>query len=167
MVSLEGYMQVLKSICEENVPGKKTVQKLMYLMERKGVNLGLYYKIHFFGPYSVELDNVLRTLQNNDYIDINTTGVTHTIHIKEVSEYDALTEKEKDAVSYVINMFGKKSALELEGITTVDYIACSFEQEEVDDLKIIEGVKRIKGTKFTGEQLFEYLSVLKEYGFLN
>lgn len=30
-------------------PGKKMVQKLMYLIERKGVEVGLNYKIHFLG----------------------------------------------------------------------------------------------------------------------
>lgn len=39
--------EILHYICQNQEPGKKMVQKLMYLMERKGIDLGLNYSIHF------------------------------------------------------------------------------------------------------------------------
>ena len=31
-------------------PGKKTLQKLVYLIQQKGINLNYDYGIHFYGP---------------------------------------------------------------------------------------------------------------------
>ena len=45
--------EILHYICQNQAPGKKMVQKLIYLIERKGVDLGLNYSIHFYRPYSV------------------------------------------------------------------------------------------------------------------
>jgi hypothetical protein len=51
MNNLRSYIEALESICENRNLGKKAVQKLMYLIERKGVEFDLDYTIHFFGPY--------------------------------------------------------------------------------------------------------------------
>ena len=50
---------IINQICEKIEPGKKMLQKLMYLIERKGVTLELNYSIHYFGPYSSKLDKNL------------------------------------------------------------------------------------------------------------
>lgn len=168
MFSMKKYVEVLERICEQNEPGKKSVQKLAYLIERKGVNLDLEYTIHFFGPYSSKLDNVLHLLQCDEAIDINTIERTHTISIIDTSSYEGeqLSQEEKEKVDFILNNFKRRSALELEGITTIDYVAKSLGLRNGDNDKIIEEVKRIKGTKFNDEQLQEYLGVLREYEFV-
>ena len=40
-------IKCISEICEEN-PGKKTLQKLVFLIEQKGVNLNLEYGLHFY-----------------------------------------------------------------------------------------------------------------------
>ena len=50
MVNLEQCAIIIRQICDATEPGKKMVQKLFYLMERKGLQLNLAYSIHFFGP---------------------------------------------------------------------------------------------------------------------
>lgn len=170
MSNLKKYVDILESICEDNEPGKKTVQKLTYLIERKGVKLDFEYTIHFFGPYSSKLDNVLHLLQCDEAININTGGITHTISIKDTSHYDGeqLSQEDKEKVSFIIDNFKDKSALELEGITTLDFVANSLKPEDrAEDNLIIEKVKHIKGTKFSEEQLREYLDTLKQYEFLS
>lgn len=83
-------------------------------------------------------------------------------HVKKLSQGD------KKIVSEVLDKFKNRSALELEGITTLDYVACSLSTKgNVDDTKIINGVKRIKGTKFSDNQLHNYLNILKECGYLS
>ncbi|HAS91245.1 MAG TPA: hypothetical protein DCS12_03015 [Clostridiales bacterium] len=163
-------IEVLESISTYQKPGKKTVQKLLYLIERRGVELDLDYRIHFFGPYSSTLDDTLHALQNNDVLEINTSGPTHTICVKDASkcEGEELSSEERKVVDFVISNFGNKSALELEAITTLDYVANSLKgNDELQDSDIIEGVQKIKGTKFNEQQLSEYLSVLKKFEFLN
>lgn len=170
MNNLRSYVEALESICENGNLGKKAVQKLMYLIERKGVELDLGYTIHFFGPYSAKLDNILHILESDEIIDINTAGRTHTVSIIDSSkcEGEELSSEDKENVEYVISIFGKKSAFELEGIATLDYVACNLAGSDgKSDIDIINGVKRIKGTKFSDAQLFQYLEMLKGYKYLN
>lgn len=170
MRNLRGYAEALESICETGTLGKKAVQKLMYLMERKGADLNLGYSIHFFGPYSSKLDDILHVLESDEVICINTSGRTHTVSILDSSksEGNGLSEKDKQIVAYVIDKFGDKSAFELEGIATLDYVACHLSNDDIkDDKNIINGVKRIKGTKYRDDQLNQYLAMLKSCDYLS
>lgn len=165
------YASIIQKICSVHPdPGKKMVQKLMYLIERKGVEVGLNYKIHFFGPYSEKLDDALRFLESEDMIEIDANhGMTHIIKFCGIGEEldDALTAEEQDTVNEVLSVFGKKTALELEALTTLDYAATALLKSAADDEKIIAQVKQIKGSKFSDRQLNQELGVLKEHQYLN
>jgi len=171
MKMIEKYLNILKKICNkiEN-PGKKTVQKLMYLIEANGVELDLNYRIHYFGPYSPDLDNALHVLQNYDYIQIDTRQQTHKISIKDksFSRNEVFTLEEEKNIDFVIDNFAHKSAYDLEGITTVHYVACTLMEKfgDIGDEKIIDEVLSIKGTKFKPEQLNQYLEILKRYNLI-
>ena len=168
--NLDKYMNILEKICKVDKPGKKTVQKLMYLIEQKGVELGLNYRIHYYGPYSPDLDNILYILQNFDFIQMDTSRQTHTISItdKPFRSNGVFTPEEERNIDYVIDNFAHKSAFDLEGITTIHFVACTLKEKagNIEDEKIIDEVMRIKGTKFTREQLEQYLNMLKEYEYI-
>jgi|LSQX01.1.fsa_nt_gb uncharacterized protein YwgA len=162
-------VEVLETINSYQKPGKKTVQKLLYLIERRGVELDLDYRIHFFGPYSATLDDMLHALQNNEVIDIDASGTTHTICVKDSSrcEGKGLFPWEKELVNSVIEEFRDKNASELEAITTLDYVAHSMKGiGELKDIDIIKGVKEIKGTKYSEAQLSGHLDALKQCGYI-
>ena len=171
MKNMKKIVEVLAIIGAERKPGKKMVQKLLYLMERKGLELGLDYRIHFFGPYSSILDNNLHALQNSEIIDIDTSGYTHTISVvdADICEGEGLSPGERELVRDVIDNFANKTALDLEAITTLDYVAMSMgRSDELDKQakqEIIEGVQNIKGSKFSESQLNEYLEILKNLTF--
>ncbi len=169
MDCLNRYAALVEVICRKNNPGKKTVQKLMYLVERKGVKLGLNYRIHFFGPYSSKLEDALNIMNNRGIIHIDTSGVTHRISIKNKlkKEHNSLSKDEKRIVNLVMKEFGAKSPRYLEGITTLDFVACLLKDKGIRDEKhIIEEVNRIKGEKFSNNQLQDYLCTLKRTGYL-
>lgn len=169
MDKLRIYAQTLERICEKGNQGKKAVQKLMYLIERKGVDFELGYSIHFFGPYSEKLDDILHRLESDEIVNIDTSGRTHIVRVLDSSlcEGATLSPEERKIVEYVINEFGNKSAFELEGIATLDYIACNLPPGNQSDTDIINGVKRIKGTKFSEQQLKQYLEILKTHQYLS
>lgn len=168
MEKLKNYAQTLKRICENGNQGKKAVQKLMYLVERKGVDFELGYSIHYFGPYSAKLDDILHRLESDEIVNIDTSGRTHIVRVMDSSVCggDGLSAEESEIVEYVVNQFGYKSAFELEGIATLDYIACNLPAGNISDKDIINGVKRIKGTKFSESQLEQYLGILKDHKYL-
>lgn len=162
MSNLDKIAIVIKQICSQTVPEKKTLQKLMYLIERKGLNLGLNYSIHFFGPYSSRLDNSLYILESFDKICINTSGAVHTICLGEADIDGTLDDGEQKVVDFVLKQFADKTARELEAITTLDYVATQLLKGNCDDKEIIQRVQQIKGAKFSIDYLTDSLNILKQ-----
>jgi hypothetical protein len=53
-------------------------------------------------------------------------------------------------------------------VILLDYVACNFDGgDKKNDIDIINGVKRIKGTKFNAPQLSQFLKMLKKYQYLS
>lgn len=167
MTSFETSSIIISQICESIEPGKKMLQKLMYLIGRKGVELDLNYSIHFFGPYSAKLDNTMRTLESYDKLRIDTSGTTHIIHLGEVPIQGTLNVEDQAKVTFVLENFMTKSALELEAITTLDYVAVEMLDGKGSDQQIVNKVKQIKGSKFTNEFLYESLDTLKKCSYIS
>ncbi len=167
MSNMEKYLFIVNKICERINPGKKMIQKLFYLIERRGLKLDLDYSIHFFGPYSSVLDNSLHILDSHDKINIDTTTKTHTISCRLTSdEIISLLPEEQEIVDFVIDSFCGKTALELEAITTIDYVITSLLKTKTTDSEVIQEVKRIKGNKFSEECLVKQLKILKDHNFV-
>lgn len=157
---------IIKQICEKVEPGKKMLQKLMYLISRRNIDLDLNYSIHYYGPYSAKLDRMLHVLESNDNLYIDTTGSTHIIRLGCNKIEGVLGTVEQDSVDFVLNNFLEKTALELEATTTIDYVANEILKDNGSDEEVIEKVKNIKGNKFSLEYLNEHLMELKSLGYI-
>ena len=160
------YAIITQEICKQIDPGKKMLQKLMYLMERKGVDLRLNYSIHFYGPYSSKLDTAMHMLEGQDMIEIDTSQMTHVIHTGKNIIEGSLPSEEKEKVEFILSNFATKTALELEAITTLDYAASSLLNGKFTEQDVIEKVREIKGGKFSKEYLQSEFKVLEEYKFV-
>lgn len=164
---LNKYSIIISRICDRTVLGKKMLQKLMYLMERVGIDLNLNYSIHFFGPYSSMLDNAIHAMAMKDIINIDTSGMTHKITMENFQDIeDNLDELEIKKVDFILDNFSNKSANELEALTTLDYVATVMLRNKGSDEEIIQEVKKIKGSKYTTECLNQGLHILKELSFI-
>lgn len=148
MENIEKYAELLNMLYvsfDGAELGKKVTQKMFYFFERKGIPLNLRYGIHYYGPYSSKLDNILHVLESEDYIDINTAGTTHVISIKNTSINSALLGNEKDVATTVIEAFAHKTPLELEALATMDFVAnsmnCTTKEEIVSSFKVVKGDK--------------------------
>lgn len=152
-------------------PSKKALQKLIYLIERKGVNLGYNYSIHYYGPYSANLDFAIHSLQMQGLIDIVQDGMTHRIQTTElydIEEGNHLTESEIGTINNVLDKFGSMSAFDLELITTTDYVAREIQRsKEMCNIEsIVEGVLRIKGDKISIDKIKQAIDTLTKNGYL-
>lgn len=166
---MDKVYEVLQEICKRIVPGKKVVQKLIYLIERKDVQLGLDYSIHFYGPYSSDLNQTLHDLESQNLIQIDTSKQTH--YIKAIGDCDVkgyLSEEESEIVDEVLATFSKKSPGQLELLTTADFVYQDLVNRGVtpSDQKLIDGVKKIKGGKFTEKSIESSIRCLKETGYI-
>ena len=159
--------EILHYICQNQEPGKKMVQKLMYLMERKGIDLGLNYSIHFYGPYSASLDDALHALEARGIINITMDHLTHKITPVDRNHFPReLEEGDKKAVFDVLSNFGKKSAADLEAYTTLDYVAHTMLGDEGTEEQVIQDVLKIKSKKFSLEELQEKYQVMKQLNYI-
>ena len=61
MVNNHAIVNIVNRITKENAPPcKKTLQKIVFLIQAKQIDLGCDYGIHFYGPYSADLDFAVR-----------------------------------------------------------------------------------------------------------
>lgn len=150
-----------------NSLGKKAAQKMFYFFERSGIDLNLRYGIHYYGPYSAKLDDEMYELESEGYIVINTSGPTHSISRgKKAVKKNALSNQEKETVQYILQKLEHKSPLELEALSTMDYIANSILPCEASDDARVHTFEQIKGTKFKQNAIRKALEELKQLNFI-
>lgn len=171
MENVKRIALLFKMICEEYrgtaAFGKKAAQKLFYFLERAGMNLNLRYGIHYYGPYSAKLDDIMYELESEGYLAIDISKKTHVIRsgAEHISE-DLLTLEERMLVEHTLNTFGHKTPRELEALSTMDYIANFLLPQTATDQEIIFKFKQIKASKFEQEEIDNALVELKELGFI-
>ena len=158
---VEGLFKVICDEYEGNL-GKKASQKLFYCFEREGIDLDLRYGIHYYGPYSSKLSDEIYDLENEGIISVDTTKRTHVINwAANDSENNLLSEEDKRIALKVMNTFGKKRPLELEALSTMDFVAQNLTDDSAKRDQVIDKFIEIKGTKFSREEAKNYYTELK------
>ena len=146
---------------EEN-PGKKFMQKIAYLIQAKGINLGLEYGMHFYGPYSAELDFCVVSLVAEGVAEFDYKGFSHLVGIVEGHDPEcSFDDSALEIIEEVINRHKKDSPGDLELLTTTHYVKKNFKIGSDDD--IIKGVIKIKGSKYTTEKITSAIKNLEQY----
>lgn len=154
MVNKDAVVSIVSKI---GSPCKKTLQKIVFLIEAKGEDLGCDYGIHFYGPYSADLDFAVYELNNEGKLTIEYTHTEHKISVAE----DTVSTYENETVSRVINEFSNETAAELELIATALYVYLS--SHNISD--ILNGVKKIKGDKYSDERINTAIDRLRRFGY--
>ena len=160
MVNNNAIVNVIEKITEINgTPCKKTLQKIVFLIEAKHIDLGCDYGIHFYGPYSADLDFAVRELCDEGVLKIDYTPMDHFISVNDRS---AVEKYSNETVNRVVTTFGKESPSELELIATALYVYLSIKDKE----KIKAGVKKLKGTKYTDSRIDAAIIKLVDNGYI-
>jgi len=170
MGSVNKLVSVIKKISEYQKPSKKALQKLIYLIERKGIVLGYDFSIHYYGPYSSELDDAVHSMYIQGIVKIIPDGMSQRIHLTEISdmfESKTLSQADENIIESVLEVFGSMTPFDLEVITTTDFVARELykSNKTCTDNIIIEGVKKIKGDKFSNEKIQGAISILRYNGY--
>lgn len=140
---------------------------MFYFFERSGIQLNLRYGIHYYGPYSSRLDNYMHMLENENFINIDTSKNTHVISMGDfVSETDMLLKEETEKAQFVIDNFSKKTPLQLEALATMDYVANYILSSNPSKEDVIDKFKEIKGNKFSQEEMNNSYKILKDLNFI-
>lgn len=156
--SLNAVVKIVDMITAKNGPPcKKSLQKITYLIEQKGANLGFDYGIHFYGPYSATLDCSVQQLCSEGILKIEYTDAGHIIS-KCKNVPGGSNAKYLKIVDSVINEFADDTPSELELLSTSLFVAKHSNSKTKED--IIFGVEKIKGSKYSKEQVNESIERL-------
>ena len=138
-------------------PGKKTLQKLVFLIEQKGIGLNYDYGLHFYGPYSAALDAATAFLSADGVVEFDYSGRSHRMSIADgygVSSAGLSATQEKE-IDDIITRFRGRSPSELELLTTAIYAFNNLEDKTIES--VINGVLKIKGAKYSPAEIRQAL----------
>ena len=122
--------------------------------------MGFGYGIHFYGPYSADLDFAVREMNAEGLLQIEYTPMEHRISANTKAHFSSYPN---DTIDDVINEFGKDTPTELELLTTALYVYLASEK---DRSKIKDGVKKIKGAKFGDHRISQAILRLEKTGYI-
>lgn len=101
-------------------------------------------------------------------VDIRPEGMSHKIYLTEMeTENIPLSPRDERIIDEVLQVFASMSAHDLELITTTDFVAREMSRRgnPCTEEEIVEGVKIIKGEKFSPDKILEMIARLRENGY--
>jgi uncharacterized protein YwgA len=149
---------------QNNKPGKKALQKLVFLIEQKGIPLKYEYGLHFYGPYSGRLDAATAFLSADGIVKFDYSGYSHKMSIDEKYnvEPQSLSKQHVAVIDDLIEHFNGWSASDLELLTTAIYAYNNLEDKSMQST--INGVKKIKGSKYSTDEITRIFSEFSYFG---
>ena len=156
--------------------GKTKIQKIMYfLQESVGVPLLYPFRMHYYGPYSDELDGVLTFTKSLGYIDINPDPNGFGYHVTPVEqnegmswpEYNISNDPEVKKLSGVIDTaiaaLGGLDTPKLELYATIHFIGGP--KGNFSKAQTLQTVKRLK-PKFSEYEISNAYQTLSKADFI-
>ena len=156
--------------------GKTKIQKITYfLQESAGVPLGYPFRMHYYGPYSDELDGILSLTKSLGYVDIEPDPKGFGYHVTPVEEsedtswqgYDRRRDPEiKDRIGVIddaIEILGEVDTPKIELFATIHFIGGpkgNYSKEQT-----LQTVKRLK-PKFSEYEIGDAYQTLKKAGLI-
>lgn len=156
----ENLLAIIQKIKNESGynPGKKQLQKLIYLIQAKGIDLNYEYGIHFYGPYAEALSQDLLSLYVIGQVDFHVKGQTHEVIPSDRPAEMSLSSDDSTLVDKIIRQYKDYSPYKLELITTAHFIAANLGSS---DEEILAGMKKVKKDKYSESEIREAISHLR------
>lgn len=173
MVNKEAIVSIISQIgspSKTRSVSKKTLQKIVYLIEAMGEDLGCKYGIHFYGPYSSNLEFAIYEMETKGELTIDYANPAYTIHVTK----NTAPACGNETTRRVIQEFANETAGELELLTTVLYVyqrthtthPCSRDElNGKDSSDILEETRRVRGSRNTDADIQAAIDRLDRFGF--
>jgi uncharacterized protein YwgA len=116
---------------------KTQVQKLTYLAQALGLESGFEFRMHHYGPYSFDLEGTTQALKGYKLIDCDLsdyeTYQEYSFSVGEkaqlfVDGVGSVSEKQRQVIESVADLFASKTTGELELLGTVHLVDCLLMQ---------------------------------------
>ena len=138
----------------DHPPVKKALQKTVFLLQAKGIDLGFDYILHFYGPYCAELDNETARLSADGIVHFDYEKYGHKMTVSSEVLPLLKTNLPDDAIQLmreVITRYKTKTPSDLELLTTAIYAYKHTDAKTQKDVS--EKVKMIKGEKYSDQEI--------------
>jgi len=150
--------------------GKTKTQKLIYFLQYVFcIPLEYVYKMHYFGPYSEELNDDLIDMRSHGYIAIERDPSGYGYHITLGNEaVDSMANMKEEHVEKLDNCLEKLGGLEprtLELLGAIHFVKNVALRPLEEKSEVIEMVARLKPA-FEESAIEEYYEVLEGLGAL-
>lgn len=166
---LLSVIESIKSV-KGQYPGKKELQKTVYLLQNKGLASNYSYRFYFYGPYSDVLDEDIQRLTIQGALEIHQDDLTHRIMISNHARVRAIADDSKNArlIRETINDLGQISPRHLELMTTIIFLL----DNHMVGSNCVEGdlvakVHDVKDDKYRDEEIRQYYRLLKEKEYIH
>lgn len=154
--------------------GRTILQKLCYLSKANGVPLSLYFDIHHYGPFSVDLFRITDDLLAYNIIRDESEQPAAASQYIPGSRCDELLrrhrvglKKYEKTLDTIVNLFSGLMPSQLELLTTIHYIYCSLDLTGTPKRRsVINTVYKIKGDRFTRGDMRKTYNALENAGLL-
>ena len=156
-------VQQIATLCDDI--GKTKIQKITYfLQESVGVPLMYPFRMHYYGPYSDDLDGTLSLAQILGYIDIKPDSEGFGYHVTpslgsvagRFDECDLSTDQIR-AIERVTKILGNLETADLELYATIHFIGRSRGGLPKDETLNTVGRLKPKFSKGTIDQAYQTL----------
>ena len=145
---------------------KKTLQKTVYLAQQKGAELGYGFTLHFYGPYSAQLDTDTLCLQayGEVFCDYQPNGHFLEPNKPEISVLGEPTidDTTLELVHSVAARYKDWSPSLLELLATAIYAYKHLDNNSKEN--IISKVRHIKGEKYSDAEISKVLNEFEFFG---
>jgi len=129
---------------------------MVYLIQEANEPLGFDYRIHFYGPYSADLDAELRYRCSRGDLAMDERDQGHLLSVNDTVEISAISSHAQN----VIFNFSSERPAQLELLTTALYVQRALPNSGFEG--IIAGVQKIKGQKYSREKIEDAIKELKD-----
>ena len=158
---------VRRIVSQRNNIGKTKIQKICYfLQEAVGVELMYPFRMHYYGPYSDELDRTLSLASSVGFIDImpDLAGFGYHVTASETGStwpqwYDIANAPDIQRIDEAIDVLATLETYELELYATIHFI--NGRKSNLSKDQTLDTVGRIK-PKFTHDQIDRAYQTLKK-----
>ena len=143
---------------------KKVLQKIVYLAQQKGARLDYDFTLHFYGPYSAQLDTDTLCLQayGEVYCDYKPNG--HLLEPTKTIRKPNVGSNASALVRLVAQRYKDWSPSLLELLATAIYAHRHLENNSKEN--IISKVRHIKGEKYSDADISKVLDEFTFYDIL-
>ena len=168
MKSIERIHVILRMVQESPGIGKTAIMKCLYLMQTLSkVPLNYDFEIYTYGPYSSTVMDEIDCARQIGLIDVKgvvySAGFGYSIecseHGKAVVNTSQIVSDYSAEIDAIVSEFGKKSASELELLSTILFVYNMCENKSEDNVcTIVRGIK----PKFTIDEIQDKYKYLQE-----